>query len=81
VPDVIANAGGVIVSYFEGVQDFSSYFWSEQEITARLENLLSDAFRSVSQTAEQHKVSLRTAAYIIACRRVLEVRALRGLYP
>ena len=81
VPDVIANAGGVIVSYFEWVQDFSSYFWSEQEINARLENSLSDAFRSVTQTAENHKVSLRTAAYIIACRRVLEARALRGLYP
>jgi glutamate dehydrogenase (NAD(P)+) len=81
VPDVIANAGGVMVSYFEWVQDFSSYFWSEQEINARLENALSDAFRSVTQTAENHKVSLRTAAYIIACRRVLEARALRGLYP
>jgi glutamate dehydrogenase (NAD(P)+) len=63
------------------VQDFSSYFWSEQEINARLENLLSDAFRAVNQTAESHNVSLRTAAYIIACRRVLEARALRGLYP
>jgi glutamate dehydrogenase (NAD(P)+) len=81
VPDVIANAGGVMVSYFEWVQDFSSYFWTEQEINARLENLLSDAFRSVCQTADQHKVTLRTAAYIIACRRVLEARALRGLYP
>jgi len=81
VPDVVANAGGVMVSYFEWVQDFSSYFWTEQEINARLENLLSDAFRSVCQTAEQHKVTLRTAAYIIACRRVLEARALRGLYP
>jgi glutamate dehydrogenase (NAD(P)+) len=81
VPDVIANAGGVMVSYFEWVQDFSSYFWSEQEINARLENALSDAFRSVFQTAEAHKVPLRTAAYIIACRRVLEARALRGLYP
>jgi glutamate dehydrogenase (NAD(P)+) len=81
VPDVIANAGGVIVSYFEWVQDFSSFFWSEQEINARLENALSDAFRAVMQAAESHGVSLRTAAYIIACRRVLEARALRGLYP
>jgi glutamate dehydrogenase (NAD(P)+) len=81
VPDVIANAGGVIVSYFEWVQDFSSFFWSEQEINARLENALSDAFRAVTQAAESHSVSLRTAAYIIACRRVLEARALRGLYP
>jgi glutamate dehydrogenase (NAD(P)+) len=81
VPDVIANAGGVMVSYFEWVQDFSSYFWTEQEINARLENLLSDAFRAVCQVAETHRVPLRTAAYIIGCRRVLEARALRGLYP
>ncbi len=81
VPDVIANAGGVMVSYFEWVQDFSSFFWSEQEINARLETLLSDAFRAVCQAAEAHKVPLRTGAYIIACRRVLEARALRGLYP
>ena len=81
VPDVIANAGGVTVSYFEWVQDFSSFFWSEEEINARLVRLMREAFAAVWQTAEQHKVSLRTATFIIACTRMLQARELRGLYP
>jgi glutamate dehydrogenase (NAD(P)+) len=81
VPDVIANAGGVTVSYFEWVQDFSSYFWTEQEIHARLENIMSAAFHAVAELAVERKVSLRTAAFIIACTRVLAARDRRGLYP
>lgn len=81
VPDVIANAGGVTVSYFEWVQDFSSFFWSEQEINARLENIMSAAFHAVAELAAERKVSLRTAAFIIACTRVLAARDRRGLYP
>ena len=81
VPDVIANAGGVTVSYFEWVQDFSSFFWSEEEINARLVRLMREAFAAVWHTAEQHKVSLRTATFIIACTRMLQARELRGLYP
>ncbi|MFM7025053.1 MAG: Glu/Leu/Phe/Val family dehydrogenase [Limnohabitans sp.] len=81
VPDVIANAGGVTVSYFEWVQDFSSFFWSEDEINARLVRLMHDAFDAVWQTAEKHQVSLRTATFIIACTRMLQARELRGLYP
>jgi glutamate dehydrogenase (NAD(P)+) len=81
VPDVIANAGGVTVSYFEWVQDFSSYFWSEDEINARLVRIMQDAFAVVWQTAQEHKVSLRTATFIVACRRILNARNLRGLYP
>ena len=81
VPDVIANAGGVTVSYFEWVQDFSSFFWNEQEINARLESIMVAAFRSVAKLAEERKVSLRTAAFIIACTRVLAARDRRGLYP
>ena len=81
VPDVVANAGGVTVSYFEWVQDFSSFFWSEDEINARLVRLMREAFAAVWQTAEQHKVSLRTATFIIACTRMLQARELRGLYP
>lgn len=81
VPDVLANAGGVTVSYFEWVQDFSSFFWTEQEINARLESIMVAAFRAVAEVADARQVSLRTAAFIIACTRVLEARDRRGLYP
>lgn len=81
VPDVIANAGGVTVSYFEWVQDFSSFFWSEDEINHRLERVMREAFTSVWAVAEEHGVSLRTAAFIVACKRILMAREMRGLYP
>ena len=81
VPDVIANAGGVTVSYFEWVQDFSSFFWSEEEIERRLEAILLPAFHNIWDLHLEQKVTLRTAAFIIACRRVLQARSLRGIYP
>ena len=81
VPDVIANAGGVTVSYFEWVQDFSSFFWTEDEINARLSRILVEAFDAVWRMAGEKGTSLRTAAFIVACTRILEARALRGLYP
>ncbi len=81
LPDVIANAGGVTVSYFEWVQDFSSFFWSEDEINARLVRIMKDAFAGVWQVAQENKVSLRTATFIVACKRILHARELRGLYP
>jgi len=81
VPDVIANAGGVTVSYFEWVQDFSSFFWTEAEINHRLEAMMRAAYSSVAAVAAEHKVSLRTAAFITACTRILEAREVRGLYP
>ncbi len=81
VPDVIANAGGVTVSYFEWVQDFSSFFWTEDEINARLGRMMRTAYDSVAGVAAQHKVSMRTAAFIAACSRILEAREVRGLYP
>jgi glutamate dehydrogenase (NAD(P)+) len=81
VPDVLANAGGVTVSYFEWVQDFSSFFWTEDEINARLERIMSEAFNAIWQMAEERKMPLRSAAFVIGCSRVLEARATRGLYP
>jgi len=81
VPDVLANAGGVTVSYFEWVQDFSSFFWSEDEINQRLERLMREAYAAIAHTAGEHKVSLRTAAFIVACSRILQAREVRGLYP
>ncbi len=81
VPDVIANAGGVTVSYFEWVQDFSSFFWTEAEINQRLVQIMTDAFAGIWSVAQENKVSLRTAAFIVGCTRILEARAMRGLYP
>jgi glutamate dehydrogenase (NAD(P)+) len=81
VPDVLANAGGVTVSYFEWVQDFSSFFWSEADVNANLERLMADAFRAVWDLHLERRITLRTAAYVIGCKRVLEAHAVRGLYP
>jgi len=81
VPDVLANAGGVTVSYFEWVQDFSSFFWTEEEINARLEQIMVGAFDAIWKLSEERNVSLRTATFIIACQRVLAAREQRGLYP
>ncbi|MEI6302106.1 MAG: Glu/Leu/Phe/Val dehydrogenase [Betaproteobacteria bacterium] len=81
VPDVLANAGGVTVSYFEWVQDFSSFFWSEAQVNAHLERLMAEAFKAVWDLHLERKITLRTAAYVIGCTRVLEAHSVRGLYP
>jgi len=81
VPDVICNAGGVTVSYFEWVQDFSSFFWSEDEINVRLDKIMVDALNKIWDTADRHKISLRTATFAVACERILIAREERGLYP
>ena len=81
VPDVICNAGGVTVSYFEWVQDFSSFFWTDEEINARLDTILVEALRRIWDEADKHAISLRTATFAVACERVLLARQQRGLYP
>ena len=81
VPDVICNSGGVTVSYFEWVQDFASYFWTEDEINQRLEKIVLDALEQIWHTSERRGVSLRTAAFVVACERILTAHEERGLYP
>ena len=81
VPDVICNAGGVTVSYFEWVQDFNSFFWNEDEVNLRLDRIMVDALRRIWDTADRHRISLRTATFAVACERILTAREERGLYP
>jgi glutamate dehydrogenase (NAD(P)+) len=81
VPDVICNAGGVTVSYFEWVQDFSSFFWTEDEINLRLDKIMVGALKNIWETADRHRITLRTATFAVACERILMAREERGLYP
>jgi glutamate dehydrogenase (NAD(P)+) len=81
LPDILANAGGVTVSYFEWVQDLQSFFWSEAETNNRLHTVMTRAFNDVYRIAETHKVDMRTAAYILAVGRVAEATKTRGIYP
>jgi len=81
VPDILANAGGVIVSYFEWVQDLQFYFWEEQEVEKRLDSIMKYSFDSVLATAEENKVSMRMGAYIQGVSRVAAAHNTRGIYP
>ncbi len=80
IPDILANSGGVTVSYFEWVQDRYGYFWEEEEVNTRLEKKMVEAFDDVLQTSLRHKVDLRPGAYIVAISRVGTVTKMRGLY-
>jgi glutamate dehydrogenase (NAD(P)+) len=81
VPDILANAGGVTVSYYEWVQDQYSFFWSEKQINETLEGTMRTAFNSVYETAERYNTDMRTGAYILAVDRVAEATRVRGIFP
>ena len=81
VPDILANAGGVTVSYYEWVQDLYSYFWSESQVNEALEKAMRTAFENVYATAGQYKTDMRTGAYILAIGRVAEATKVRGIFP
>ncbi|MDQ4005204.1 MAG: Glu/Leu/Phe/Val dehydrogenase [Actinomycetota bacterium] len=81
VPDILANAGGVTVSYFEWVQDLQAYFWTEDEVNARLRRIMEESYVGVLDMAEDRKVTMRQAATILGVSRVAEAHTTRGLFP
>lgn len=81
VPDILANAGGVVVSYFEWVQDLQNYFWEEDEINVKLEKIMKRAYAGVAQARDTHKCDMRTAAMIIGVQRVADATTTRGIFP
>src|SRR5207244_188109 len=81
IPDILCNAGGVTVSYFEWVQDLQNLFWREATINARLKEVMVKSFNEVLDMSKKHKVDMRTAAYMVAVHRVAEATLTRGIYP
>lgn len=81
IPDILANSGGVIASYFEWVQDLQSFFWSEAEVNKQLNDIMIRNFEEVFSTSQSYKTDMRTAAYILAVNRVAEAMLVRGIYP
>ncbi|MGH2976885.1 MAG: Glu/Leu/Phe/Val family dehydrogenase, partial [Gaiellaceae bacterium] len=81
LPDILANAGGVVVSYFEWVQGLQEYFWKEVEVNAKLNDIMSKAFDETWETAQTRNLPMRVAAYGLAVQRVAEATLTRGIYP
>ncbi|MEK7390074.1 MAG: Glu/Leu/Phe/Val dehydrogenase [Elusimicrobiota bacterium] len=81
VPDILANAGGVTVSYFEWVQDMQAYFWSEKDINARLQDIIVGAFTEVYEVSVKEKIDMRMAAFMVGLRRLGKAATIRGMYP
>jgi len=81
VPDILANAGGVVVSYFEWVQGLQSFFWSEDEVNRQLQNVMENAYHEVLEMSQCEKVDMRNAAYMLAIRRIEEAMVVRGIFP
>jgi glutamate dehydrogenase (NAD(P)+) len=81
VPDILANAGGVIVSYFEWVQDLQSFFWEEEEVNLRLRRIMTRSFEEVHAVSVQQQASMREAAYMVALQREAEAYQIRGIFP
>ena len=81
LPDILANAGGVTVSYFEWVQDLQEFFWEESEINQRLHHIISRAFRDVKRISDERKITMRTASYVLAVDKVAQATEVRGIYP
>ncbi|MDQ6899810.1 MAG: Glu/Leu/Phe/Val dehydrogenase [Candidatus Dormibacteraeota bacterium] len=81
LPDILANSGGVVVSYFEWVQDLQAFFWEEEEINTKLHHVITRAFYEVLHLSVNKRLSMRTAAYALAVQRVANATSVRGIYP